>query len=246
MLRFFRTLRQRLISENKFSKYLFYAIGEIALVMIGILLALQVNNWNESKKNRAEEVQLLADLNAEFLQNAKSLDSTITSLSDTLGSLTTLMELIGNDSVHDFKGQKLDRLLIKCLNNPYWDRTEFILKELENSGRLSKLTNQNLKTALYQWSQLNSSIEDKDEDANISYQSFLNYLKVNGSLRQMDVFGSSRIKRSNLAVDQSFLLDELTFENVVDDFLVYSEQRLERLQKAKIIISKIIRASDKD
>jgi len=51
MIKFFRRIRQKLVSENKFSKYVFYAIGEIALVMIGILLALQVNDWNENKKN---------------------------------------------------------------------------------------------------------------------------------------------------------------------------------------------------
>ena len=50
MIKFFRKTRQRLLTENKFSKYLIYAIGEIVLVMIGILLALQVNNWNESRK----------------------------------------------------------------------------------------------------------------------------------------------------------------------------------------------------
>ena len=51
MIKFFRKIRQRLLTENKFSKYLLYAMGEIALVMIGILLALEVNDWSENKKN---------------------------------------------------------------------------------------------------------------------------------------------------------------------------------------------------
>lgn len=54
MIKFFRKIRQRLISENKFSKYLVYAIGEIILVVIGILIALQINNWNEQKKRDKE------------------------------------------------------------------------------------------------------------------------------------------------------------------------------------------------
>ena len=63
MLRFFRQIRQRLFNENppdqargagKFSKYLLYAVGEIILVVIGILIALQVNDWNESRLSRAE------------------------------------------------------------------------------------------------------------------------------------------------------------------------------------------------
>ena len=53
MIKFFRKIRHRLLTENKFSKYLIYAIGEIVLVMIGILLALQVNNWNEERKRKS-------------------------------------------------------------------------------------------------------------------------------------------------------------------------------------------------
>ena len=52
MIKFFRKIRQKLLNENRFSKYLVYAIGEIVLVMIGILLALQVNNWNELRKKK--------------------------------------------------------------------------------------------------------------------------------------------------------------------------------------------------
>jgi len=59
MIKFFRHIRQRMIKENRFSKYLLYAIGEIILVVIGILIALQINNWNESRKEANFEVQIL-------------------------------------------------------------------------------------------------------------------------------------------------------------------------------------------
>lgn len=56
MIKVFRKLRQRLLTENKFSKYLLYAVGEIVLVVIGILIALQINTWNEQQKqNRLEQ-----------------------------------------------------------------------------------------------------------------------------------------------------------------------------------------------
>ena len=51
MLKFFRNIRKKLASENKVASYLRYAIGEIILVVIGILIALQVNNWNEQRKS---------------------------------------------------------------------------------------------------------------------------------------------------------------------------------------------------
>jgi hypothetical protein len=62
MITLFRRFRQRLLSENKFSKYLIYAIGEIILVVIGILIALQVNNWNQNRIDSKIEKQLLSEL----------------------------------------------------------------------------------------------------------------------------------------------------------------------------------------
>lgn len=59
MIKFFRRIRQQLIDNSKMEKYFIYAIGEILLVVVGILIALQVNNWNEKRKNRITEIQIL-------------------------------------------------------------------------------------------------------------------------------------------------------------------------------------------
>jgi Family of unknown function (DUF6090) len=71
MIKFFRKTRQQMISENKTSKYLKYAIGEIVLVVIGILIALSINNWNEDRK---EEVILKSNLSTilKILENDKA------------------------------------------------------------------------------------------------------------------------------------------------------------------------------
>ena len=55
MIKFFRKIRFNLLSENNTSKYFKYAFGEIILVVIGILIALQINNWNENRKNKITE-----------------------------------------------------------------------------------------------------------------------------------------------------------------------------------------------
>ena len=62
MIRFFRSIRQNLIMENKTSKYVKYALGEIVLVVIGILIALQLNNWNAGQKAAREELKLLQEM----------------------------------------------------------------------------------------------------------------------------------------------------------------------------------------
>lgn len=73
MIKFFRRIRQQLFSENKFSRYFIYAIGEIVLVMIGILLALQVNNWNENRKNDKTETNYLKNLKRDLNDQLKSI-----------------------------------------------------------------------------------------------------------------------------------------------------------------------------
>jgi hypothetical protein len=62
MIKFFNKIRQNLLAENKTGKYLKYAIGEIVLVVIGILIALSINNWNEGKANRTFEMKMLKEI----------------------------------------------------------------------------------------------------------------------------------------------------------------------------------------
>lgn len=79
MINFFRKIRKQLSNDNptsakasdgiKTGKYLKYAIGEIVLVMIGILLALQVNNWNENRKEKSERDYVIHELLAEYQVN---------------------------------------------------------------------------------------------------------------------------------------------------------------------------------
>ncbi|WP_296705810.1 DUF6090 family protein [Algoriphagus sp.] len=84
MISFFRKIRQKLLKANSITRYLAYALGEILLVVIGILIALQVNNWNESRKEDAAQIKLLTnfmvDLTADsvLLKDYESDLSTVT------------------------------------------------------------------------------------------------------------------------------------------------------------------------
>ena len=79
MIKFFRKIRQNLLMKNKTSKYFKYAIGEIVLVVIGILIALSINNWSENKKLVAKEVKILKEVKYELEGSLKDLDSDIKS-----------------------------------------------------------------------------------------------------------------------------------------------------------------------
>ncbi len=106
MIKFFRHIRQNLIMENKTSKYFKYAIGEIILVVIGILIALQINNWNELRKNDANTVLMLKQLREENLSNlSELLEGKV--FRDSLGSRTrSFITFLKNDD----SLKKVDRI----------------------------------------------------------------------------------------------------------------------------------------
>jgi len=69
MIKIFRNIRQKMLTENKFSKYLIYAIGEIVLVVIGILIALSINNWNENRKQSISEKEFITSVKNDLKQD---------------------------------------------------------------------------------------------------------------------------------------------------------------------------------
>ena len=75
MIKFFRQIRYDLMEKNKTGKYFKYALGEIVLVVIGILIALSINNWNDSRKNRISERELLDNIHRDFVQNKIQFDT---------------------------------------------------------------------------------------------------------------------------------------------------------------------------
>ncbi len=78
MIKFFRKIRQKMLNENKFSKYLLYAIGEIVLVVIGILIALQINNWNENKKSKSQLDNIYNEVELNLKSDLTNIDDVIT------------------------------------------------------------------------------------------------------------------------------------------------------------------------
>jgi sensor domain CHASE-containing protein len=90
LFRFFRSLRQKLLAENRVGRYLAYALGEILLVVIGILIALQVNTWNEDRVQRSREVKYLKNIRLDLEKDLASLDYQIanrTGIPERYGSL---------------------------------------------------------------------------------------------------------------------------------------------------------------
>jgi hypothetical protein len=117
MIKFFRHIRQRLIQEKNMGKYLKYAIGEILLVVIGILIAIQINNWNENRKKQALELELLKQVNSEIESLEYDVSTDLTFLKLGQRSHDRIFKAIRNnapytnDLVYDFLWLKDDEYI---------------------------------------------------------------------------------------------------------------------------------------
>ena len=156
MIKFFRKIRQQLLTENKFSKYMLYAVGEIILVVIGILIALSINNKNEEKKERAQETVILKQLLGDFNNNLEQLDQKISFRNTFMNSTKQLFKYIDNPNLRN--KDSIDLHLAKTLPYATFDP---IINDLASSGELSLIKNIKLKQALTHWS---SNIMDVIED----------------------------------------------------------------------------------
>jgi len=205
------------------------------------LIALQINNWNEGRKELSNETKILKTLNSEFSQNSITLDSTLKRLDGMEQSLSFVFQNISPNPDINITSKQLDSILAITFNNPYWSRSEYTLRNLENSGKLSTLNSEELKSKLYEWSLIASNIRDKDSDATFGFNNILNYYSENGSLRNLDENNSYITEgRSSLEYDHYKFFSDIIFENMIDDCLVYTRQRITRYKKAKIIIDQII------
>jgi uncharacterized membrane-anchored protein YhcB (DUF1043 family) len=142
MLKFFRKIRQKLLSENKFSKYLLYAIGEIILVVIGILIALQVSNLNEERKDRelgnslkkALQSELKADielmnLDLQYIETELKISNSFAQrLSSSTAREDTLIKIVRHEYRTGFNGART------------LDKTTF--NSLEATGKMNLLGDQ--------------------------------------------------------------------------------------------------------
>lgn len=229
--------------DNKPMKYARYALGEILLVVIGILIALQINNLNEDRKEKLQENKILYNLKDEFQENLQNLRYKDSILKTTIKNLEKVFEELEMEK-NLYKGKEFDNILSLALGSPTWVPSEFILNDLKSSGNLTRLSNDKLKKLLYEWSRFFSELDEIQKMIEDSNTQLINYIKDNGSLRNIDINNPSfNYNRSNLIKNNDHLLKDHVFENYVDDKLYVLKTALKQFREAETLILQILDAT---
>ena len=149
MIKFFRRIRFDLMEKNKTGKYLKYAIGEIILVVIGILIALQVNNWNEDRKNRAQEKFILERLSIDLNSDLDLLSYQIDKASSFLEQYKFCTEVLLDET------QTTREIFIENLSSIltilYFDQNRTTFSNIVSSGQMEYLQNQILADSIIKY-----------------------------------------------------------------------------------------------
>jgi hypothetical protein len=199
MARVFNSIRQRLLKEDRLTRYLVYAVGEILLVVIGILIALQLNLLKEERNQRRQEVQTLEQLRDEFTSNLVQLDEKISMRESMMRSALQLLAyhddttLVVTDSVETF--------IARTTVSPTFDP---VTNDLITAGRLYLISNLALRRKLSTWSsEVVQVTEEEVSWIHMRRQIYDPFLRAHYPMRNVHV-----AKWSGLDVVRTLLLDK--------------------------------------
>ena len=223
MIKFFRKIRQKMLTENKLSKYLLYAIGEIVLVVIGILIALQLNNLNEIDKVKDTEMLYINALHDEFSNNLKEVERVMKVNEQNLKIAHTLLGKMGSDNI-DLTEKEFDSLMYRTIMKEIQYRpSPGTLVELVNSGNLSIVSNRELRLKLASWDGILVSILFQEEEHSKPRYKLIDLMNTLGNGRKsfINALGNFMdMPNSNFKSSSLGLLNNLEYDNQLTFFYV--------------------------
>jgi hypothetical protein len=234
MIKFFRKIRQNLLSEGKTGKYFKYAIGEIILVVIGILIALQLNNYNDNLNQNDFELKALNNLKLDFEFNQNELNKSIEELIIIRKNSLIILDNTGSKYQTSFD---IDSLLQNVSSMPKFYPQNGFLLDLINSGKLGILKNDILRNKLSSWLPTLETLKDREKTALTFNHDLLNYVIKNGSWLNSDEKTNDnditklKFPKSGFEIDNNELLKNIEFENMTENLIVQKSLLLDRHKK---------------
>ncbi|MFC4218706.1 DUF6090 family protein [Flagellimonas marina] len=227
MLKLFRKVKKQLIAEKKFSNYLIYAIGEIFLVVIGILIALAIDNANDNRIKREKEQVYLKGLKEEFDISKIKLEELIKVNRKSYEAAQEIVLLMDKKSFPS--EEKFSQLFATAFNyDIFFNPNNSLLNEMINSGSLKDISNDTLRIRLTNWISTIDDIANQEKMLGEERNNTVNIFRSEGySIRTLlDNTGMSKevgIPNNQNPVSNLGALESLAFENNILLFIITSQ-----------------------
>jgi len=240
MISFFRNIRKTLLNSGNIGKYLKYALGEIFLVMLGILLALQVNNWNETRKLKQKEAIYLQGLKEDFLISQKALDRVIRKTDRVAETVSYLVNIIRVNQSEMGK-VNLDSLIDSSAGYTIFMGSEGVINDILGSGQLSLINNQYLRKEIASWEANLKMIRGIEKLSEGTVGAYI------GSMRKyMDFTNYEYDKPAFIASKKEEFLNDIEFRNYLSDIIGLSDNLNELYREKKQHIDTLIQVIDSE
>lgn len=228
MIRFFRNICHALISGNSLTRYLLYALGEIILVVIGILIALQINNWNEFRKDRKREKMYLRSLHSDLQESQAELERVIYK-TDTIFQASIRLIEYATDTLQMPRGAVFDSLIVKTFGYTIAMTNEGTINDISGSGDLKVIRSDSLRRMIASWDASFKMIREREGLLKTSFESNKERLDA-----KIDMVKLNRL-HTNLTDEEQryFILHDRTYRNGFVD-LIRNSSVLNELYRNKI------------
>jgi hypothetical protein len=171
MFRFFRTIRRELFERGKLRTYTGYAVGEIILVVAGILIALQINNANEARLERQKELRYLANLKVDLEYTIRELDRFIETRERRIESGQRIIDYFNGRPVENLQDFAYDNVLVQVWQRYYQNINTY--EELVNSGNLGIISSQDIKNALMDLDLLYEKMKGDEDHMRFDFEGYV-------------------------------------------------------------------------
>ncbi|MBN3521034.1 hypothetical protein JYB62_13575 [Algoriphagus lutimaris] len=221
MIKFFRKIRQELLMENKIGKYFKYAIGEIILVVIGILIALQINNYNNYKEQRKTEQELLISLQTEFKSNLEKLNVSIDDNKVRKNALEDLLTLFDISVLDSVSNKSISFMLDPIFGSDLSYKPSLgVVSDMISSGKLNIILNKNLRQKLASFESSLDYLKIQEEEANNIKQSLKSLLFKELSIRniQKDIGRQFENQSISDSINNKRIFNSVELENHLLDY----------------------------
>lgn len=206
MIKFFRHIRKSLIMENKASKYFKYAIGEIILVVIGILIALQINNWNENRKNQIKEAKFIESFKNDLLVNKTELNRVIEK-SEITSKISDSILKLQRGELDDFNIEVFVSCVMNATGFTVYKTQEGTIKDIMGSGQLDVIQNDSIRLAIGSWEANLKDLREWEKLEKTATDSYYKYLQQHIDIYKFDQdeFPINEKIKNQLLQDRIFL-----------------------------------------